>query len=264
MKLAVSTYVCALSLVAILPFCGGGIDRPPIEDVSSDSVTYETEDGVRIVADWFVPPGVTNPPVVILLHEQDGTRAQWNGLIGILVEEGYAVLAPDIRGFGESQTVIRDGQAEPYVSGAPVDAIQDVAAAIKWLKGHSEVDSSRIAVIGARLGANLAYVSTGIFPEVKAAVAITPDPYKEDDPLFTSIPDAAAHDVCFLAGGRSQWEEAVTLGVRIESPGGRRYVDHPDLDGVALLTIDEPVEDILGWLKERLLSGEDTNFCSDR
>ena len=248
------TYVCALALVVLIPFCGGGgIDRPPITEVSSDAVTYDTEDGVRIVAGWYLPEGVTNPPVVILLHEEDATRAQWDVLIPILVREGYAVLAPDIRGFGESTTMVRDGQVEPYEFGEPVEAMRDVQAAIQWLKGRSEVDASRIGIAGSRLGADLAYVSTAIFPEVKAAVAITPDPYDANDPLLGGIRDYAAHDVFFMAGSRIAWEVAATLGIRVDVVGGDRYEDHSDLDGVALLTIDKPVEDILGWFQPRLL-----------
>jgi len=255
MHSAALTYVCALALVLLIPFCGGGIDRPPIEDLSSETVTYETADGVRIEAGWFPPPGVTKPPVVILLHEENGTRAQWDGLVGILVKEGYAVLAPDIRGHGGSTTVIRDGQPEPYqFSGSAAEAIEDVGAAIEWLKGQDNVDVNRVGVIGARLGAMLSYASTAIFPEVRAAVSITPPPYVPNslDPLYAAIPDFVPHDVFIMAGGRRQWEESVTLGIRITFPKGRRYIETPDLEGVALLANDEMIKDTLQFFEERV------------
>ncbi|SRR6266545_1343577 len=251
---AAITCAATVTLVAFLPFCSGGIDRRPIEDVSSESVSYQADDGVRIAASWFFPPGETKPPVVILLHEQDGSRAQWNKLIPVLVDKGYAVLAPDLRGFGESDTIIRDGREEPYVFANPVDALLDVAAALKWLEGRNDVDLGRIGMIGARLGADLAYVSSGGFPAVRAAVAITPTPYAPDDPLLSIIQDYTAHDVFIMAGSRIAWENGVTLGIRIQDPGGRRYVDHPDLDGTALMAIDDPIEDILDWFKKRLLT----------
>ena len=178
-------------------------------------------------------------------------------MIPILVKEGYAVLAPDIRGFGESKTVIRNGQPEPYEFGSPVDAMLDAAAAIEWLKGQDGVDASRIGVVGSRLGAMLAYASTALFPEVKAAVAITAPPYNPNDldPLYAAIPDFEAHDVFFMAGSLRAWEQAATVGVRVDRIGGDRYEDHSDLDGVALLTIDKPIEDILEWFRTRLLEG---------
>ncbi len=254
MKPTPVAFVAVLSFVTLLPFCGGGIDRPSIESVSSDSVSYQTADGVRIVAGWFLPPGKANPPVVILLHEENGTRAQWNGLIPILVDNGYAVLAPDLRGFGESNTVVRDGQEQPYEFTNRLEPLLDVDAAIEWLKKQSEIDLGYLAVIGSRLGADLAYVSTGAFPEVRRAVAITPSSFTPDDPLFKILPDFAAHDIFFMAGGRREWEAAASLGIRVQNIGGDRYEDHSDLDGVALLTIDKPVRDILDWLKRGIES----------
>ncbi len=238
---SVLTFATALSLAALFPFCGGGLDRPSIDEVSSESVTYQTEDGVTISAGWFLPDGEAKPRVVILLHELDGSRAQWNELIPILRDKGYAVLAPDLRGHGDSGGELSN----------PLDALRDVSAALTWLKSRSDVDRAYIGIIGAGLGGDLAYVSTGVFPEVDVAVAITPKPYKPDDPLLTSISDFAAHDVFIMAGGERQWEDAVSLGVKVQNPDGRRYIDHSELEGVALMTIDDPIKDILDWLKTR-------------
>ena len=257
MKSVVATYLCALSLVTLLLSCGG-VARPPSEGLTSNEVTYQAEDGVRIVASWSVPSGEARPPVVILLHEQDGSRAQWDEsrLIPILVDKGYAVLAPDLRGFGKSNVVIRDGREEPYQFTNSVDAMLDVKAAMQWLKDRSDADPSRIGIIGSRLGADLAYASTALFPEIKAAVAISPSPYNPEDPnpLFTALPDFAAHDIFLMAGSRQAWEFAASLGVRIDHVGGDRYEDHSDLDGVALLTIDQPIKDLLKWFEEKGLA----------
>jgi len=252
MKFALFAVFCLLSFPSVLPLCNNGLDRPSITEVSGDSVTYQSRDGVRIGASWFYPQRVTNPPVVILLHERDGTRAQWNDLIPILIKDKYAVLAPDLRGYGESTTVVRDGQEQPYQFGNPQAAVLDVDAALSWLQTRNDVDLSRIGIIGARFGADLAYLSTGGFPAVRAGIAMTPDPYAPDDPLYSLLPDFAAHDVFIMAGGRREWEEAVTLGVRVTFPKGRRYLETPDLDGVGLLANDQTIRDILDWLKTRV------------
>jgi dienelactone hydrolase/DNA-binding CsgD family transcriptional regulator len=234
---------------------GENDDLDRLTDLRPNTVTYNSEDGVRIVASWFLPEGQTKPPVVILLHEQDGTRAQWDPLVKPLLDEGYAVLAPDLRGFGESNKIVRDGVEEPYMFGDRLAALGDVAVAIEWLNTQSEVDATRIGIVGSRLGGDLAYVSTAVFGEViKAAVAITPSRFDPNDPLLGSIPDYAAHDVFVMAGGVPQWEDAVSLGVRLYRPDGYRYEYRSDLDGVALLTIDEPIADMLVWFKEKLLA----------
>jgi len=249
MKFAVLGLICVSSLLVglalafiafnptVLPFISDKLDRPSINEVTSESVSYQAQDGVRIGASWFFPPGETKPPAVILLHEENGSRAQWNDLIPILVKHKYAVLAPDLRGFGESNKIVRD-----------------VDAALRWLKDRGEVDMQRIGIVGARLGADLAYVSVGLFPSLRAGVAITPSPYKADDPLLTTIGDFAAHDVFIMAGGRRHWEEAVSLGIRISFPKGRRYLETPDLDGVALQANDDMIKDVLDFFKMRVAS----------
>ena len=107
MKFAVLGLICVSSLLVglglafiafnptVLPFISDKLDRPSINEVTSESVSYQAQDGVRIGASWFFPPGETKPPAVILLHEENGSRAQWNDLIPILVKHKYAVLAPD-------------------------------------------------------------------------------------------------------------------------------------------------------------------------
>ena len=261
MKFAVFVPVCAL-VASILPFCSGGIDRGSIDDLDANTVTYQTGDGVKIVASWFRPESEARPRVVILLHEKDGSRAQWNELIPVLVNDGYAVLAPDLRGHGDSKTIVRDGQEQPYEFGDSREALLDVDAALSWLQTQTDVDLGYIAMVGARLGADLTYVSTGLFPNlIKAGIAMTPSQWTDsnqdgiaDDPLFATIKDYAAHDIFFQAGGEAEWIAAASVGVRVQNPGGRRYIDHPDLDGVELMTIDEPIEDLLKWLKERYQS----------
>src|SRR5207249_9079845 len=177
MKFAVLGLICVSSLLVglalafiafnqtVLPFISDKLDRPSINEVTSESVSYQAQDGVRIGASWFFPPGETKPPAVILLHEENGSRAQWNDLIPILVENKYAVLAPDLRGFGESNKIVRDGQEEPYQLTNRLDAIQDVGAAMQWLKERGDVDTGHIAIIGARLGGDLAYVSSGVYED---------------------------------------------------------------------------------------------------
>ena len=261
---AILLFVVLSLAIPFLAACKGEAKRTPIGQLDREAVTYQAEDGVRIVAGWFLPPDEVRPAVVILLHQLQGSREQWDPLIPVLVDEGYAVLAPDLRSFGESTVVMRDGKQEPYTLSGPEAMLLDVAAALEWLKGRSDVDLRRIGVIGASVGANLAYVSTGTFPEVKTAIAMSPSPYSPDDPILGSIPDFAAHDVFLMAGGigrggkpdpggAKEWEEAVSLGIRISGEvKGQPYYGDKALHGVELLARDDAVNDIVDWLEKHL------------
>ncbi len=249
MRASVIALIVAFSLAA----CGGGAEPPPFDLRDSETVTYQAEDGVSIVARWSLPPNQARPGVVVLFHELEGSRDQWNEFVPVLVDEGYAVLAPDLRGFGESTRVVRDGEEETYELTNLDDMLLDVAAALQWLGGRSDVDFDRIGLIGAGDGGNLAFVSTWAFPEVKTAVVISPTPYSEDGPLVgNNIENFLPHDVFFVAGGRDDWIDAVSLAIRVAGDvDGGPYGDEP-VRGVALLARADVVNDVIAWLAEHI------------
>lgn len=65
----------------------------------------------------------------------------------------------DIRGMGESVVLADGGAFEPGEDATHLDSLPlDVAAAVEFLGERREVDPRRIAVVGASVGANIAYV----------------------------------------------------------------------------------------------------------
>jgi uncharacterized protein len=89
----------------------------PVEDVS-----LVAADGVTLRA-WFFPAATPTRPVVILTHGVSAHRGHSLGLARIFVSQGYAVLAPDARGHGESDGVATFGVRE----GRDVRAWADLA-----------------------------------------------------------------------------------------------------------------------------------------
>jgi non-heme chloroperoxidase len=64
------------------------------------SVQFKSKDGLDLSADQGGPPTATP---VILLHGGGQTRFSWSRAAGELIDSGYQVLSPDLRGHGESQ-----------------------------------------------------------------------------------------------------------------------------------------------------------------
>ncbi len=103
-------------------------------------VQFEAADGTRL-AGWFVP-GRTRA-AVILLHGSHGTRADTENHLRMLASAGFAVLAFDARGHGES-----DGATNALGwLGA-----SDVAGAVTFLRRQRQIDSTRIAALGLSMG----------------------------------------------------------------------------------------------------------------
>ena len=115
-------------------------------------------------------------PVVILLHDFLQNNQQWffSTFLLDLLAENYSVLALNLRGHGNSPLSDNRDQLEIGVEDLEASYL-DVQTALDWLGNESGVDADRIAVIGAGFGANVAYVSRGVFPSrIQTAVGISP------------------------------------------------------------------------------------------
>ncbi len=133
-------------------------------------------------------------PGVILLHMLNGSRKDWEPFAQKLSKashpvgemfgsKGYAVLAIDFRGHGDSiwpkgEEKKKDPKAKVSLqSFAPVDfqdMILDVKAAVKFLREQKEVDRARIAIIGASIGANVALSYVARDEEIDSLVLLSP------------------------------------------------------------------------------------------
>lgn len=138
---------------------------------------FQSYDLVDLHASFELPKGVPAPiPAVLLLHGYGENRSVWKDFTRQLLNRGFAVMALDLRGHGESKTKNkRPIQASQEWRSNPHEFPQDLDPALDWLKAQSRIDSRRIAVIGSDVGANLALIASGKFPEVRTVVAIKPN-----------------------------------------------------------------------------------------
>jgi dipeptidyl aminopeptidase/acylaminoacyl peptidase len=132
----------------------GGID--PDDMVTPELVEYPTHDG-RMIPAWLYRPKVAPSdggkyPVILSIHggpeAQERPRYLYNGLYQYLLNRGFGILAPNIRGstgYGKTyqKLIHRDwGGAE----------LGDIEHAAKYLRTLDWVDSNRIAVYGGSFG----------------------------------------------------------------------------------------------------------------
>ena len=139
------------------------------------AVSFTSIDSVEVSALFGTAQDGESLPVVILLHDLGGSKFDWlnnTGTYLALLERGYAVLAIDMRGHG--QTSLPDGRQTLELIDLERSFL-DVHAALLWLQSQSKVDISRIAVVGSGSGGNVAYVCSGVFPElIKTSVSLSP------------------------------------------------------------------------------------------
>lgn len=191
--------------------CGNTTAPPPTEPELTaqharlEPVQFQTPDGFLLFGTLFSSPNHPAPrPAVILLHPFNQNHFQWADFIPeLVVERGYIALAFDLRGHGNS--IFRNGQPVTIQNFSFDDFNQmplDVVAAIAFLKTRAEADPNRIGVIGTDIGANIAFVSAGLFPDIKATVSVSPN-FRENQAqeilIGTNIPGFAPRNILYLA-----------------------------------------------------------------
>jgi len=223
--------------------------------VSGQSVLLNTTDQVKLAGDWYSPSGSdAKLPAVLLVHGFGQDRRQWDSFVrDRLLPAGFAALTLDLRGHGGS----KEKAGAPITAGAtwssdPQQFPIDISAAIQWLKGRNDVDVNRIAMIGCELGADLAFLASGKYDEVRSAIVISGDAGNAGV-LAKAVPDFQPHSILFIAAqGDSQaassareFEKRTGFPVRVqiyENSEARGFKILQDIPEAAGLMID--------WLKK--------------
>ncbi|MCE2439824.1 MAG: alpha/beta fold hydrolase [Candidatus Latescibacteria bacterium] len=228
----------------------------PAELVTGETVSFKTPDGFSIFAAWFTSNRQSGRrPTVVLIHPYDQNLGIWIPFVPDLTDAGYHVLAYDVRGHGQS-TFHNDVysprsrfQIEDFNS-MPLD----VEGAIGWLKNRSDVDAARIGLVGAALGANVAYVSSGTNPDVKTSVVISlVTRLRQDVLLGASVSDFKPRSILFMASHGDGYtftsSERLARGtlepVRVSGYQGAA-------NGLALLNNPAARAELIQWLRTHL------------
>lgn len=139
------TAVALLLALLALTVPAAGAQAPV--DIRRD-IEYGAANGKRLLLDAYVPPaGEERRPAVVMIHGggwRVGDKASWRPEAERLAARGWVAFSVNYR------------LDEPAVFPAEID---DVQAAVRWVRAHAEeyrVDPARIAAIGESAGGHLA------------------------------------------------------------------------------------------------------------
>lgn len=127
----------------------GALGRP------SEEVTVRTQDGLRL-SGLYVPS--RNGAAVITFPSSEGTAPEAR----MLAENGFGVLALDMRGYGSSQ-------GEPNALGW--EAAADIDAGVSFLRNRHDVDGGRIGGLGLSVGGEQMIEAAADNPGLRAVVS---------------------------------------------------------------------------------------------
>ena len=132
------------------------------EPVQERDVTFLSEDSVHLRG-TFWEPREHRAISLLLLHDLGADRSSWERFVPLFRTRGWGVLSFDLRGHGES--VRQDMRADLLKVHdddllSPHGYPQDVRAALAFLARQSKADPGKLAIVGAGLGADLAYAGS--------------------------------------------------------------------------------------------------------
>jgi pimeloyl-ACP methyl ester carboxylesterase len=214
---------------------------------SGTNPVFKSFDLVELHASFEMPAGVPAPvPAVLLLHGYGEDRSVWKDFSRQLLNAGWAVMALDLRGHGESRVKNKVPiQASPDWRTNLHEFPQDLDPALDWLKSRPRIDGRKIVVIGSDVGANLALIASGRFPEVRTVVALSPK-LDESLALAGSAQDFQPRSALTVVSNAVEGDRIKAL-VKVPS----RVVVAPHSGGTAQWFADKQVTDaVFQWLKD--------------
>jgi alpha-beta hydrolase superfamily lysophospholipase len=190
-------------------------------------VRFATADGVLLSGSLTVAR--RGAPVVILVHQFGSDRHDWDGFVPVLDRAGFGTLAYDTRGMGRSLSRWPSKQrySPPRDESRYLHAMaRDVAAARRFLRDRRDVNGERVAVVGASVGANIAYASSAA---VRATVALSPVPLQDALRARRGSPQGV-----LLISSRLEAAAVLELAQTVRQPRRTVLAKDPEGHGVAL------------------------------
>src|SRR6266850_8227277 len=181
-------------------------------EAATPGVAFKSFDLVDLRASFDMPNGIPAPvPAVLLLHGYGEDRSVWKDFGQQLLTRGWAVMALDLRGHGDSKfRNQRPIQASPEWRKDPHEFPVDLDPALDWLKAQPRINTRKIVVIGSDVGANLALIASGRFSEVRTVVAIKPN-LEESLALAGSAQDFQPRSALIVVSSQAEGDRIRTM-----------------------------------------------------
>jgi alpha-beta hydrolase superfamily lysophospholipase len=224
---------------------------------------FRTSDGITIAADLHLPRDASarnggGAPLVVLAHQLGRDRRSWDPLVSKLSEAGFAAVAFDHRGFGES-TVEVASPAE--LSDLQKESMHlDLVELIPAVSSRPDVDGSRVAVVGSGLSVTPAVRCAMQHSTVRALVLLTGNIQAEEEQFLVEHPELPV--LLVAASGDAQGSYLMERYGSHMTGEHQRYfeigpideADPADWRGTDGLTEETGLADLVVWFLERSFS----------
>lgn len=195
--------------------------------------------------------GWQSRPTLILLHYFGGSGRSWDPVTDLLATQGWACLAPDLRGFGDSPAPGKDPVF--YAVDAMADDIYELAA---------KLGLPSYIVVGHSMGGKVALALAAKQPAGLVGVALlapsppSPEPMEaaERSRLLDGYgdPEAAKKTLGKITAHplpKKLFDTAVADGLRASAPAWRAWLERGSREDISsrLAGVEVPIGIAVGW-----------------
>ena len=260
------------SLLAITPLILGAVYAPtspavvPAPSIATtavrsagpdtSTVNVTTEDKQVLIADFYLPKASKEAaPGVLLIHDAGGNRADLQPFAERLQKTGFAVLALDLRGHGESR-----GDAKPWAELDEAErnrlwafALRDLKAGADFLREEDAVHSSNLSLLGDRAGCTLVARHAVRDENVRGIVLLEPKSKELGFDLQQDLEDLGGLPT-FIATSKGAKEGADRLAASArEANGGLDFVSVSAFKGELIPPISDKrlPATVAKWMKDQ-------------
>ena len=157
--------------------------RADSERYRAEQFSFASEAGERVPGIFIKSASAKDRrPAVIFLHGTGGRKEEFLATMRTFADRGFATAAIDARHHGARITrgagndqyyaamieTFRTGQGRPYL----YDTAWDVMRLVDYLATRSDVDATRIGLMGISKGATEAYIAAAVDPRIAVTVPI--------------------------------------------------------------------------------------------
>lgn len=226
-RAGLALFLAGFSLLSLV-LLAGEASRPVQIPVGSEQLT----------ALYWEPPRSLSPAVLLLPMLGRG-KEDWAPLATRLRQEGYAVLALELREQGRSNRE---------------HLLEDVRAGFEFLREQKKVDAARIGLVGADIGANAALCFAATEPLVRLVVLVSPGLNYRGLATEPALRDYGVRPLYLLAAEDDVSSATAVRRLAEAAPGHNLVGFYPGAaHGTDLLDEKRPLaEEIVVFLRPRL------------
>lgn len=240
--------------------------------VGGTTVLEPSSDGLTLQGTYRRQNVSTVMPTLILMHEPGGAgdRFAFNPIWDLLENQGYNLLAVDLRSHGDSDSAGAPDDLRLDPTGYPLDLETWVDFIAERADAGDPVSADRIGVVGLGTSAALALAgvevgltgcAVAVSPRIEELDALRPGVAAlvtsgdDDDSASGDDDDAGTiHDTLFVAGSAAGTtaDDATTLHEQSDDEKSLLLVDGPHSGVLIIEDFDEAKQAITAWCWDKL------------